>query len=87
MNTAELSEESTHTNLYLIQRDNIIKHIVTLEQEIKQMKQKKSKIELLLWDNCDHEWTRDTSACFDDIHKYYCQECSLYKDRRIYLNC
>ena len=86
MNTAELSKETITTTPYLIQRDNIIKYIVTLEQDIKQMKQKKRTIELLLWDNCDHEWIRDTSACFDDIHKYYCQECSLYKDRRLYLN-
>ena len=66
-------------------RTDIIQHIYSLEQDIKQMKQKKNEIELLLWDNCDHVWTRDSSACFDDIHKYYCTECSLYKDRRLYL--
>ena len=50
MNTAELSTESTNKNIntYLIKRDNIIKQIVALEQDIKQMKQKKHNIELLL---------------------------------------
>ena len=48
MNTAELSKETITTTPYLIKRDNIIKQIVALEQDIKQMKQKKHNIELLL---------------------------------------
>ena len=63
----------------------IIDKIQLLENEIKDLKKEKIKIELLLWDNCEHVWRRDPSACFDDIHKYFCSKFNLNKERSLYV--
>ena len=52
---------------------------------ISKFPKEKIKIELLLWDNCEHVWRRDPSACFDDIHKYFCSKCNLNKERSLYV--
>ena len=44
------------------------------------------EMELKLWDICDHEWIRDTFAMHDDLCKWQCKYCTLWRDRGIYSN-
>ena len=39
-----------------------------------------------LWDSCEHRWVRDYFTSFDDLCKYSCNICGLWRDRSIYFN-
>ena len=50
----------------------------------KQLQKDIKVIELNLWDTCTHKWVRDYNAPFDDICKWMCNQCGLYRDRDMY---
>jgi len=58
------------------------------KQEIERQMQAKIKeikrLTLEIWDSCRHQWVRDPDVMFDDLCKWRCSECGLWKDRRIY---
>ena len=60
--------------------------IIDMEKIINEKKQKIATLEISLWDTCSHCWIRDIFASFDDLCKYYCSKCGLWRDRRIYNN-
>ena len=64
---------------------NIINNIIHHKNKVASLKFDKNMIDLQIWDTCEHTWIRDRSAMFDDIHKYNCSKCSLYKSRRLYV--
>ena len=59
--------------------DNLADREKSILNDIKIMQRK-------LWDECAHEWVRDYNAPFDDLCKWFCKHCTLWKDRRHYYN-
>jgi len=66
-------------NINIIQKDIEAKnlHIITLKKDLKETSNK-------IWDLCNHEWIRDYHSSFDDLCKYYCKKCTLWKNRHFY---
>ena len=64
--------------------------IETLDKllEIKELEKKYKldlkKIELKIFDNCNHKWVRDRTVAQDDPIKYYCEICGLWRRRSLY---
>ena len=54
--------------------------------QISKLKEEKKENNRKIWDECQHTWVFDTSAPFDDLVKYYCGKCSLYRRRDLYFN-
>lgn len=55
---------------------------IEIDQFFRKIEENKDEISVLedkLYDVCKHEWKYDINACFDDISKYYCIYCGLYK--------
>ena len=42
------------------------------------------KIELKIFDSCNHQWVRDRTLAHDDPIKYYCKNCGLWRRRSLY---
>jgi len=64
-------------------KDTIIQYrrdITNFEYKIKDMKKDICILEKKLYDSCSHRFIRDQSAAFDDIFKYKCTKCNLYKN-------
>ena len=57
--------------------DNLQKTIMEKKKHIIQLQKQ-------LWDTCSHTWVRDPWANFDDLCKYNCSICGLWKDRSMY---
>ena len=51
-----------------------------LQEKIAEIK----RLTLEIWDSCPHKWVRDSDVSWDDSCKWFCSECSLWKDRGIY---
>lgn len=85
----ELLPETSHTycnTLKTKNEQNIQVHIQELQDEIstynKKIKNNKEQIILFkrkLYLECHHLFKRDHSAMSDDIYKYQCIKCSLYR--------
>ena len=59
--------------------------IMKLEQQIEQLKVSIHKDERRLHTMCDHpEWVRCDNCVFDDICKYYCKKCGLWRNKTFY---
>lgn len=37
-----------------------------------------------LWKACEHVWVRDPNCAFDDLVKYYCSQCRLWRKNAWY---
>ena len=85
MNNNPISDNLTTTESLQDTLRSISKKIMEHEMTIKHLRQQQKKTRLQLWDLCDHTWCRDLSAASDDIHKYYCKTCNLYKSRKLYI--
>ena len=75
----------THNVNELIKKKIIINNIIYHKNKVTALHFNKNMIDLQIWDTCDHTWIRDHSAMFDDIDKYICSKCTLYKRRRLYV--
>ena len=64
--------------------NDITNEIIHNDSTVKSLRKKRLHIQLQMWDTCPHVWYRDGSAASDDIHKYYCKHCGLYKSRDLY---
>ena len=53
--------------------------IYVFERKIKNNRNKILKLKKKLYHECKHHFVRDPSATYDDIYKYQCLNCSLYK--------
>ena len=80
-----LNNETDISNL-LSENRKLQQTIIEYRQSIKTIQKQIKKNELCVWDTCDHKWVRDRYCTFDEPCKYYCEKCSLYKDRRLYMN-
>jgi hypothetical protein len=74
-----ITVESLQHTLQIIST-NIMKH----EASIQSLRHQQNNTRLQIWDLCEHTWHRDVSAASDDIYKYYCKTCNLYKSRNLY---
>ena len=68
----------------LNQNELIDNKIYQLNQNIKQLKLEKEQNCKNIWNECQHQWVYDTSSCFDDLVKYYCKKCNLYRCKSMY---
>jgi hypothetical protein len=55
-----------------------------LETTIKNNKQSIKQIEKDIYITCNHNWIYDTGCTFDDICKYKCSICNLYRMPHVY---
>lgn len=76
--------KSASTLIQDIKREE--KAIQELQKNIDKKKQCIRSYKQTLWTLCDHEWVRDYFVPFDDICKYYCKKCDLWKDKFYYFN-
>lgn len=53
--------------------------IIHLLKEVTERKQYILKVKRKLYKTCRHNFTRDNSAAFDDLFKWKCSKCHLYK--------
>ena len=53
--------------------------IIHLLKEVKERKHYILQVKRKLYKACRHNFTRDSSAAFDDIFKWKCTKCHLYK--------
>ncbi|GAF68434.1 unnamed protein product [marine sediment metagenome] len=58
--------------------------ITELEQQVINLKDELRIVNDKIFKTCSHEWIRDSWANFDDICKYYCKKCLLWKDGSSY---
>ena len=79
----EATKESKVFKL-LENNDAIDNQIRQLEYQIKVLKGSQKENYQKLWNTCDHNWVYDTSSCFDDLIKYHCTKCYLYKRKDLY---
>ena len=79
---------SANKDIYLTELKKLIvsdtERISILQTEITKINEKIKNTERKLWDNCNHQWLRDYTAPFDDLCKYYCKKCLLWRDRSMY---
>ena len=86
LQTAYVSDSVSTSELSLLQqKKELLQEIVKYENDLLVLKKKKHDLELAIWDDCEHEWQRDVTAAFDDICKYRCYKCNLYKNRNLYI--
>lgn len=76
------------TNKTLDVLDNEIKEhqqqMFELKSIIEEKKKKRKRLELILWDNCEHKWELDNTE-YDADCKQYCVKCKLWKNRLFYV--
>ena len=61
------------------------KKIMKLELQINNLKESIRKDERRLYVMCDHgEWIRCIDCTFDDLCKYYCKTCGLWRNKTFY---
>ena len=86
LQTESVSDSVSTSELSLLQqKKELLQEIVKYENDLLVLKKKKHDLELAIWDDCEHEWQRDVTAAFDDICKYRCYKCNLYKNRNLYI--
>ena len=67
---SSINEEETNVDI-------LQKTIINKKIRVRQLQQQ-------LWDTCLHIWVRDPWANFDELCKYNCSICGLWKDRSMY---
>ncbi len=59
--------------------------IMKMEKDIEKLKNSIRIDECRLYKMCDHpEWVRCNDCSFDDICKYYCKKCGLWRNKHFY---
>ena len=59
--------------------------IMKMEREIEKLKRTIHEDECRLYQLCEHtEWVRCEDCSFDDLCKFYCKKCSLWKNKNFY---
>ena len=59
--------------------------IMKMEKNIETLKKSIHNDERRLYKLCDHpEWVRCDDCSFDDICKYYCKKCGLWRNKHFY---
>ena len=71
-------------NKLLTKKIEILDKIVEIQELQKKYKLDLKKIELDIFDTCNHEWVRDRTLAQDDPIKYYCKICGLWRRRSLY---
>jgi len=62
--------------------DDIYKNELEIIHLLKEKRERENyilQIKQKLYKTCEHHFTRDSSAAFDDIFKWKCSKCNLYK--------
>lgn len=78
------TEKNTKTKKILLENDNIDIEIRRMNNKIQMLKDSKKINYQKLWNACEHNWVYDTSSSFDDLVKYHCQKCNLYRRKDFY---
>ena len=55
------------------------KLIIEYNKKIKNIKKRVETMKRIVYKNCSHHFIRDNSCASDDIYKYVCTKCNLYK--------
>jgi len=51
--------------------------MITLEKQLKKLKQDEKEINKKIYKICNHKWKRNWHASHDDLCKHYCGICGL----------
>jgi hypothetical protein len=58
---------------------------IDLERTMNQNKVSIKALEWELWHTCDHQWKKDPYLNFDDLCKFFCKKCGLWRDKSFYV--
>jgi len=62
-----------------------VEKIMKMEREIENLKKTIHKDECRLFKMCKHtEWVRSYDCSFDDMCKFYCKKCHLWRNKHFY---
>ena len=73
-NIEEHIEQDTKTRIRELNDENFV-----YKKKIKSNRNKILNLKRKLYQECHHQFIRDYSAASDDVYKYYCSQCSLYR--------
>ena len=73
-----------NVNKLLNKKIEILDKIVEIQELQKKYKLDLKKVELEIFDSCNHKWVRDRTVAHDDPIKYYCKICGLWRRRSLY---
>jgi len=71
-------------NTLILDNDKYQNDIMQLKRNIEDIENKIVLNQRNIWTLCSHEWIKDENACYDDLVKYKCSKCHLWKKRGWY---
>ena len=75
-----ISSNTTETFLIQTQLDKRKTQMNEYSKAMKRINKEIYNLEKKLYNTCNHTFIRDTEVAFDEIFKYKCTNCNLYKN-------
>lgn len=80
----EYQNESENVSFIIKQKENLLLENITYEVKILKNKKIVEDLEKKIYKLCSHEWERDWTSSFDDLCKYNCKKCKLWRNNYMY---
>jgi hypothetical protein len=77
-------EENENVSVLIKQKEDLISENIALEVKVLRNKKIVETLEKEIYKLCIHEWERDWTSSFDDLCKYNCKKCKLWRNSYMY---